>query len=96
MRQWRRLVREEDGCPISGGVQGPAEWGSGQSELLGGNQPTAENWKCMIYIVPSNSNHSIFLYPVFLTMCKIRKNMLIVQALYHFYFNLHGQFQRNF
>ena len=53
-------------CPTLGRVQGQAAWGPEQSDLVGGNQPTAGGWNWMIFKVPSNLSHPMILY--FLTI----------------------------
>lgn len=53
MRLWH-CCPERHGCPILGGPQSQSGWGSGQPDLLGGSQPTAQGWSLMILKVSSN------------------------------------------
>jgi len=45
---------ESCGCPILGGAQGRAGWGSGQPELVEVSLPMAGGWNWMSFKVPSN------------------------------------------
>jgi len=46
-RQGPGTAAQSCACPIPGGAQGQAMWGSGQPELVGGSQPRAGGWNCM-------------------------------------------------
>ena len=46
------------GCPILGDAQDQTGWGPGQPELVGGSQPMARGWCCVVFKVPSNLSHS--------------------------------------
>jgi len=54
----QRAVRQWHGCPelwvpIPGGAQGHG-WGPGQPELVGGSQPMARGWCCVVFKVSFN------------------------------------------
>jgi len=52
------------GCPVPGGVQGQAGWGTGQPGLVNGEVggPAWQGgWRFMILEVPSNPGHSVIL-----------------------------------
>ena len=54
----QRAVRQWHGCPelwvpIPGGAQGHG-WGPGQPQLVGGSQPMARGWCCVVFKVSFN------------------------------------------
>ena len=74
VRHWHRLPREavnvpslekvtqkSCGCPIPIDAQGQVGWGTGQPDLVRGNQPTTGCWSWVIFKVPSNLSHSMIL-----------------------------------
>lgn len=53
------VAQRSCGCSIPGCAQGPTGWGPGQSDPVGGNQPTAKGWSWMVLKVTSTLIHSV-------------------------------------